>query len=174
MKAFITFLVFTTLFVVAAMLATATGFAPAAKPITLWLVLVSLLIVGTKFVVADVLSSDGFQLNKASTDICLTALGAIASLAVVQTVDSHAIFDGPARFLLNLEATASPTLRQALVAGWLLTFLAFLFFLICLGLARWGRTKGVREWKKIVSSVMCPILGGFSFSSYMTLIFFKA
>jgi hypothetical protein len=174
MKAFITFLTITVIFFIFAMIGTVSGVVPPAKPLTFWLVLLALLTVGAKFVVAETLSSDGFQLNKASTDISLAALSAVCSLAVVQSIKEEAIFQGPAILLMGINEGVEPSTTQTLIAGWLLTAVSLVLFAVCLAFARWGRQPSLKGWKKPVSELICAAICCFSFSSYLITIFFKS
>jgi hypothetical protein len=154
------------------------GYIPEPKVLSWWLLMIALMALGIKFVTADLLSSDGFCLSKAATDMSLAFLAAITSLATAQSVGHEILFTGPPMLVVTGDPAVSPTRWDAESAAWSLSGLALIFFMLCLLSAKWGRairpTNKIGTAKSIISKTVCATLGGLSFSSYFVMIFFKA
>ena len=163
MKAFVTFLTASIFFLAATFVGTLTGRIPDPRALTWWLLMIALFTLGVKFVIADTLSSDGFRLSKASTDMCLMLLATLTSLSAAQTFSDKSIFSGPPTLFITGDPTATFSQSEVETSSWLLCGLSLMIFVICLSAAKWGRSvkpiNALGVTKLIVSKLICATTG---------------
>jgi hypothetical protein len=154
------------------------GFLPVAKEATWCLIFIAYLVIGVKFYVAEVLSSDGFQYAKGWTDISLTSFAAAISLSTGQVLNGTILFDAPARVLVLDNPKIDPTFAQANLGAFLMSGIALLMFLACFFSAKYHRNvKGgglAAAAKKMMASSVCLIAGSFSCGCYFSMVYLKA
>ena len=126
------------------------------------LALLAMLATSIKFALSELLSSEGFNMEKTACDMALALFTALLSLAVAQQFQDGIIL--PVTSIVGTRAPAA-ALAEARSVMWTAAGIVGAFFILSVALAYVARTlRGIEGRFQLLVRATCRILAGFSAS----------